>query len=114
MLIIDGNAVYEVDPECMRRRSIDARKVYGDKIQLNGEEVEEEHDFPDVVQKERYTGRGVTVAVLDTGIYPHPDFEERILCFEDFVTRQKLPYDKNGHGTHAWYLIITANNLFTF
>ena len=26
------------------------------------------------------TGRGVGVAVLDTGIYPHEDFENRIIA----------------------------------
>lgn len=46
------------------------------------------------------TGKGVGVAVLDTGIYPHRDFENRIAAFSDMVKHKPLPYDDNGHGTH--------------
>lgn len=46
------------------------------------------------------TGKGVGVAVLDTGIFPHRDFEDRIRVFADMVKRKPLPYDDNGHGTH--------------
>ena len=47
------------------------------------------------------TGKGITAAVLDTGAFPHPDFENRILAFRDFVKGRSLPYDDNGHGTHV-------------
>lgn len=46
------------------------------------------------------TGKGVGVAVLDTGIFPHRDFEDRVTAFTDMVRRRKEPYDDNGHGTH--------------
>lgn len=46
------------------------------------------------------TGKGIGVAVLDTGIFPHRDFEDRITAFYDVVRRKPLPYDDNGHGTH--------------
>lgn len=47
------------------------------------------------------TGKGIGVAVLDTGIYPHPDFGGRIVAFADFVNNKRRPYDDNGHGTHV-------------
>lgn len=47
------------------------------------------------------TGKDVTIAVLDTGIYPHQDLEERIVAFKDFVKNKTEPYDDNGHGTHC-------------
>lgn len=47
------------------------------------------------------TGKGVVVAVLDTGIYEHPDLSGRILAFKDFVNKKLTPYDDNGHGTHV-------------
>ena len=50
--------------------------------------------------REGYTGRGIGVAVLDTGIFPHEDFENRIAAFADFVQKRPEPYDDNGHGTH--------------
>lgn len=49
----------------------------------------------------KYTGRGITIAVADTGIYPHRDLAGRIVAFRDFVGRRTAPYDDNGHGTHV-------------
>lgn len=46
------------------------------------------------------TGKGVGVAVLDTGIFLHRDFEDRVISFTDMVKRRREPYDDNGHGTH--------------
>ena len=51
------------------------------------------------------TGKGVGVAVLDTGIYPHRDFGGRILAFADMVGRRESPYDDSGHGTHICGII---------
>lgn len=47
-------------------------------------------------------GKDITVAIIDTGICEHLDFcsfENRIVCFKDFVNGKDLPYDDNGHGT---------------
>ncbi|MFO7153574.1 MAG: S8 family peptidase [Caldicoprobacter oshimai] len=49
-----------------------------------------------------YTGKGIGIAILDTGVYPHPDLirpKNRIIAFKDFVNDKKDPYDDNGHGT---------------
>lgn len=51
------------------------------------------------------TGNGVGVAVLDTGIYPHIDFGQRIAAFYDVVRRRREAYDDNGHGTHISAII---------
>ena len=51
------------------------------------------------------TGKGVGVAVLDTGIFPHIDFEDRIAGFYDAVSHRRAPYDDNGHGTHIAAII---------
>ncbi|OPY63798.1 MAG: Serine protease AprX [Pelotomaculum sp. PtaU1.Bin065] len=47
------------------------------------------------------TGKGIIVAVLDTGIYEHPDLSGRIVGFKDFINQKTQPYDDNGHGTHV-------------
>jgi serine protease AprX len=46
-------------------------------------------------------GEGVTIAILDTGIAPHPDLDTRLIEFIDFVDGKRDPYDDNGHGTHC-------------
>ena len=53
--------------------------------------------------KNRYglTGKGVGIAFLDTGIFPHIDFDTRIVCFRDFLSGSRKPFDDNGHGTHT-------------
>ncbi len=45
--------------------------------------------------------KGVTIAVLDTGIGNHPDFDSRIISFKDFVNGHDNQYDDSGHGTHV-------------
>src|SRR5207237_10858922 len=61
-----------------------------------------------------YTGAGVSVAVIDSGVaswhddltrgnangqYPYGN--QRVGAFVDFVNHQTQPYDDNGHGTHV-------------
>ena len=61
-----------------------------------------------------YTGAGVGIAVIDSGIsawhddltqgsgstiYPYGN--QRVKKFVDFVNGRTLPYDDNGHGTHV-------------
>jgi serine protease AprX len=56
-----------------------------------------------------YTGRGVTIALLDSGFYPHPDLTEphnRILAFEDLAQpgaslRPDAPREWDWHGTQT-------------
>lgn len=50
--------------------------------------------------QEKFTGEGITAAILDSGIAAHEDFGDRILAFSDFVSGRGMPYDDNGHGTH--------------
>ena len=51
------------------------------------------------------TGKDIGVAVLDTGIFLHEDFGNRLLAFQDMVGRKNAPYDDNGHGTHISAII---------
>lgn len=44
---------------------------------------------------------GITIAILDTGVAAHPDFEHRLVAFRDFVNHRDKPYDDSGHGTHV-------------
>jgi serine protease len=66
-------------------------------------------------------GAGVIVAVLDTGVayrnsgdgrfYKAPDLaRRRFVRGHDFVRRNSLPYDRNGHGTFVAGLISQSTN----
>ena len=48
-----------------------------------------------------YTGKNISVAILDTGIFLHPDLSERLVLFRDFVGDSINAYDDSGHGTHV-------------
>ena len=51
--------------------------------------------------QQKYRGKNISVAILDTGIFLHPDFSGRVLAFQDFVYHKETPYDDCGHGTHV-------------
>jgi serine protease AprX len=66
-----------------------------------------------------YTGRGVGVAVIDSGVTSwHDDLTrhldegsvrngaQRVEKFVDFVDGRKSPYDDHGHGTHVAGIIL--------
>jgi len=53
------------------------------------------------VTASRFTGRGIRVAILDTGIdRQHPDFVDRAIVSQSFVPGSPQE-DANGHGTYC-------------
>ncbi|MGN0482146.1 MAG: S8 family peptidase [Lachnospiraceae bacterium] len=48
-----------------------------------------------------YLGQKIGIAVLDTGVFLHPDLREQVRVFRDFCYQRKKIYDDNGHGTHV-------------
>ncbi|MGY0693482.1 S8 family peptidase [Virgibacillus sp. FSP13] len=77
------------------------KKVYYDRKITTLLDVASPTINSDQLKKSGYTGKDVTIAVVDTGIYPHNDLEGRIIGFKDFVQNKSEPYDDNGHGTHC-------------
>lgn len=49
-----------------------------------------------------YTGKGVGVAILDSGLcIENKEVGQRVAAFQDFVAGREHCYDDNGHGTHV-------------
>lgn len=47
-----------------------------------------------------FTGKGQTVAVLDSG-FDHPAFNDKLTHWKDVVNGSPTPHDGSGHGTHV-------------
>lgn len=77
-------------------------------------------DYPDVTGADvawqtGITGQGVTVAIVDTGLWRHRGINRdingqrgRILGWVDFVNNYRRPRDPNGHGTHVAGIIANS------
>src|SRR2546423_884192 len=64
---------------------------------------------PEAWRQLRVTGKGIGVAILDSGIAPHPDLAGRIVASVDFTSGGPgalvAPADPGGHGTHVAGLV---------
>ncbi|MGE6395729.1 S8 family peptidase [Chryseobacterium scophthalmum] len=62
------------------------------------------------IEKALYTGKGIDVCILDTGLeMSHPDFSSREIEGKSFIQGEDWSKDPNGHGTHCTG--ISAGNL---
>lgn len=52
------------------------------------------------VYRKGYSGKGVRIALLDTGVFSHRDLQCKVVLFKDYINYKRLSYDDNGHGTH--------------
>ena len=60
---------------------------------------------------ERFTGRGVTIAFLDSGFYPHPDLvspRNRILHYENIVDSGFDPAEIGRPDVSSWHGLMTS------
>lgn len=47
------------------------------------------------------TGKGINIAIVDTGLSLHPDYRPRITGWYDALKGNASPYDDSGHGSHV-------------
>ncbi|WP_245863976.1 S8 family peptidase [Paenibacillus donghaensis] len=95
-----------VSPKCLRQlcRCSGIRSIYLDRIRKTSLNIATPSIGSATLQKKKgLTGKGINIAILDTGVFAHPDLTRpinRIVAFKDFVNHRERPYDDNGHGTH--------------
>jgi serine protease AprX len=51
----------------------------------------------------QYSGRGLRIAFLDSGFYPHPDFVDRIVAFHDIAGEERSLAQIITPATHHWH-----------
>ena len=56
----------------------------------------------DKVWERGFKGQGQRIVVIDSGIAPHPDLDDKVVEWVDFSKAKKAkPFDDYGHGTHV-------------
>lgn len=96
--LIERNITFRITDEDFK-----AASVPSDHSEWSFQAIE-----PTVMWNEGYSGRGVKVAVIDTGIYPHPELT--IAGGFSSMDYTNDYTDDNGHGTHVAGIIAAKSN----
>ena len=51
----------------------------------------------------QYSGRGVRIAFIDSGFYPHPDFASRVVSFHDIAGEERSLHTIGSPEAHHWH-----------
>lgn len=99
VVVETGNSNMFLEPSFQNNKEVEMDSIIQAQMKRAGSIIQLES-----AHNKGIYGEGVGVAILDTGIYPHPDFttgKNRIVAFYDVINGRKIPYDDNGHGTHV-------------
>lgn len=55
----------------------------------------------DKVWAQGFTGKGQTIAIIDSGFFPHADIKDRVVGYVDLAAGKQKMSDNWGHGTHV-------------
>lgn len=88
------------------QKLIEIKKIYYDgKAKLMGwitVGTDKNYISANSIKSSLLSGKNVSIAFIDSGIYPHKAFDyprKKIAAFRDFVNKFDYPYDDSGHGT---------------
>ncbi len=94
---------------------LEVKTIYHDGIAFlwGSESTPSVKDISKINYSKSYlNGKDVTMAFIDSGIYPHPDLTKsrnKILSFKDFINKIDSPYDDHGHGTACAGIAVGAS-----
>jgi serine protease AprX len=58
------------------------------------------------VWEQGFKGQGQTIAMIDSGIFPHSDLKDKVVAWVDFPDSKAKPIDPLGHGTHVGGILV--------
>lgn len=53
------------------------------------------------VWEQGWTGKGQCIAIIDSGLFAHEDFADRVVGYRDLAGKHEKMLDRWGHGTHV-------------
>lgn len=76
-------------------------KIYLDEYLFIHDLITSSSNHKSLINNSKYSGFGVGIGIVDSGIYPHKDLisKQKISLFVDLINNFQYPYDDNGHGT---------------
>ncbi len=107
--LTDARATLAASPGVRRVQIDHLRRTFGDPYFRRYQPYLRRSMDIDTAWK-RSSGRGVTVAVVDTGVDPNHEDLPKLLRGRDFVSGDKNASDTNGHGTFVAGVIAAKRN----
>lgn len=118
--VVVKDGLFDFDEESLNQEELletindnEVEKIYVNKeYEFLSETFTDSLDIDHINKNIDYTGRGIKVAVLDTGIEEdHPFLKNKVVKSTSFVDND--PTDYNGHGTHIAGIIAGQNSQTT-
>ena len=112
----DISAYRSVDTRVRFTVSKSSSYIWIDNVQISGESTWENIHrsslTADFVNDYGITGQGVTVAVVDSGMYMHPEYADRVIAQVNVNSYSQDTLDNYGHGTHIAGTIAGSGALY--
>jgi len=97
--------------ECARRFGVALEYLRKHAVRIDGSGIPILPTPLRIGASDRFRGRGVTIAFLDSGFYAHPDLvqpRDRILKYVDIMNAQRRRHDLDRPDASSWHGMMTS------